>query len=323
MSNNTYQPIDRQRTAPPSSSGRGRRWRAVLVLGASLTAAVPGALAEWSEWIADVDVRLAHQQNINYSAFSNDKLSDSALIPSASFGRYLQLGNATRLRLTADVEAGKFDTYDRLDYTQLGATAALHHKYGLGSEAPWVRAQLSVASLNVDSDMRDSTIYEIGVQTGKRLAPRFDGQVGLAYRSRNGKNGPVVDPLVPTDVFDQDSVTVSLGGSYLVTENVALTFGYAHRRGEFDSTCTGGNVANVLAAEGTNVKALAFDDAYKLAQPMCAYKLDGKTNTFSFDVNYALGRQSSLRFGVERQDGKGDVLEYDNTIYRARFVYLY
>lgn len=298
-------------------------WRGALVLGVVLAAAAPGAHAEWSEWIAEVEGRFARHDNINYSAFSNDVLSDHALIAAASFGRYFHFGNATRLRLTADVEAGKFDKYDPLDYIQAGATAALNHKYGLGPEAPWVRAQFSLASLNVDSNMRDSTIYEIGVQSGKRLAPRFDGQVGLVYRSRDGKNGPTVDPLVPTDVFDQDSVTFSLGGTYLATESVALIFGYAHRRGEFDSSCTGGNVAQVLAAEGTNVEALAFDDAYKLSQPMCAYKLDGETNTFSFDVNFALGRQTSLRVGVERQDGKGDVLDYDNTIYRARFVYLY
>ncbi len=250
------------------------------LLASALLSGTPLAQAEWGEWITEVDARYADHDNINYSAFANDELNDRALIVSGSFGRYLQLTNATRLRLTADLEAGTFDKYDKLDYTSIGLSAAVTHKLGLGAEAPWVRGQVSVSSLNVDSNMRDSKIYEIGVQTGKRFTPRLDGQIGLTYRSRDGKNGPVVDPALPTELFDQKNVTLSVEGNYLLTERLALTLGYSYRDGDFDSACTGGNVATVLASEGANVKALAFDDAYDLAQPMCAYKLEGKAHIF-------------------------------------------
>jgi len=70
------------------------------------------------------------------------------------------------------------------------------------------------------------------------------------------------------------------------------------------------------------VKAIAFDDAFKLSQPMCAYQVEGKTNSYSIGLNYALGSNASLRVGVERQDGKGDVLNYEDTIVRLGFMYL-
>jgi hypothetical protein len=278
--------------------------------------------ADWQEWITDVDIRYASQDNLNYSAtrFTEQK-RDSAVAPKITFGRFNQLSDATRLRLTGEVEAGKFDKFDKLDYVQVGATTALTRKLGLGARAPWVQGHVSLWSLNVDSNMRDSTIYEIGVKTGKRFTPRFDGQIGLAYHSRDGKSGPVVDPTISTEVFDQDNVTLSLEGGYLITENSALTFGYSRRDGEFNSTCTGTSLAQVQAVE--KVKALAFDDErFGLPLPVCAYKIDGKTDTFSLGINIGIGRKASLRIGIERQDGKGDVLEYDNTVARIGFVYL-
>jgi len=294
-----------------------------FVISILLVGVMPAAHAEWQEWITDVDIKYVDHDNINYSAFSNDELSDSAVIPMVSFGRYKQLSDTTRLRLTADIEAGKFDKFDKLDYNQIGITAAVRHKLGLGPKAQWIRGHIMAATLNVDSNIRDdSTIYEVGVKTGKRFTSRFDGEIGLAYRTRDGKNdNPVVNPAIPTDVFDQDSTTLSLGGNYLLGENSSLSFGYSYRDGEFDSACTGPNVGTVLAVE--KVKAITFDDAFNLTVPMCVYKLEGKTNTHSLSVNFAVGRQASLRIGLERQDGKGDVLDYENTIARIGFVYLH
>jgi len=296
-----------------------QKWCGAIAICCVSLSGIPFAHAEWGEWIMGLDARYVDHNNINYSAFSSDRLSDHTVVPSLVFGRYLQLGNVTRLSLTGEVEAGKFGKYDKLDYFQVGATAGLHHKLGLGAEAPWVRGHLSVWSLNVDSDMRDSTIYETGVQIGKRFSPQFDGHMGLTYRSRNGNSGPVVMPAFSTEVFDQKNVTLSAVGSYLLTEQAVLTFGYAFRNGDFDSSCTGANVTSVLAAEGAYVKALAFDDAYWLTR--CAYKLEGKTRVYTLGLNYALGPNASLRVGVERQDGKGDVLSYADTIARLGFVY--
>jgi hypothetical protein len=289
-----------------------------VVLAAVLCSPLP-AQAEWTEWIAEGDARYASYDNINYSAYDSDRLSDRALVIAATGGRYHQLTGATRLRLTADVEAGKYDKYDKLDYTSLGATAAITHKLGLGTQAPWVRGQFSAAKLNVNSDMRDSTIYEAGIRTGKRFTPQFDGQAGLTYRSRDGKNGPVSNPAYATDVFDQQSVTLSLEGGYALTENAALTFGYSYRDGEFDSACTTANIAQAQAAEGSNMKTLASEDAYNV--PMCVYKLEGKTHIYALNLSFALGRTTSLRLGLERHDVQGEALGYENTIARIAFVY--
>lgn len=287
----------------------------VMLLGA------PVAHAEWAEWIADLDIRYLDNDNMNNSAYSNDELDDKALIPSAKFGRYKQLGDATRLLLTIDLEAGKFDDFDKLDYFQIGGTAALRHKTGLGRAAPWVGGHVSAKSLNVDSRLRDSTIYEVGVEAGKQLTERLDGSIKLAYESRDGEEGEVVDPALGTDVFDQDSVTLTLEGNYLLTDRASVTAAYAYRDGDFNSSCTPGNVALALAAETSNIDAITFDDAFD--PNFCVYRLDGTINSVSLDLNYAVGAKSSFSVGIERRNGEGDTLDYDSTIWRVGFVYFH
>ncbi len=277
--------------------------------------------AEWAEWIAEGELKYLDSDNINYSAFSNDELSDNAIVPSLSIGRFKQIGDNTRLRLAGSLELGKFDEFDKLDYVKLGVTAALRHKLGLGLEVPWISGEVSLSALDVDSNIRDdSTLYEFGIRSGKRFTPRLDGQIGLEYTKRDGKNGPVVDPAIPTDVFDQESVALVLEGGFLLSEKALMTVGYSYRSGDFDSACTGPNVATVLAVE--NVKAITFDDAFNLSVPMCAYKLDGKTNIFDVSLLYSLHPNWSVELGIEYHDGKGDVLEYDATIVRFGFSYV-
>ncbi len=277
--------------------------------------------AEWTEWYAQGEVKYLDNDNINYSAFSNDELSDNAIVPSLSVGRYKQIGDNTRLRLTGDLELGKFDEFDKLDFAKLGATATLRHKLGLGPDVPWISGEVSVSALDVDSKIRDDgTLYELAIRSGKRFTPRIDGQIGVEYFKRDGNSGPVVDPAIPSDVFDQESVALVLEGGFLLSERVLLTAGYTYRSGDFDSACTGPNVASVLAVE--DVKAITFDDAFNLAVPMCAYKLDGKTNIFDASLLYSWNPNWSVEIGIEHRDGEGDVLEYDATIARIGVIYL-
>jgi hypothetical protein len=282
---------------------------------------IVSAHAEWAEWFADGEIKYYDNDNINYSAFANDELSDNAIVPFLSIGRYKQVGDNTRLRLAGELELGKFDEFDKLDFVRLGAAATLRHKLGLGPDVPWISGEVSVSALDVDSNIRDDgTLYEFAIRSGKRFTPRLDGQIGIEYFKRDGIDGPVVDPAIPSNVFDQEHVALVLEGGFLLSETALLTVGYSYRSGDFDSACTGPNVAQVLAVE--DVKAITFDDAFNLAVPMCAYKLDGKTNIFEASLLYSWNPNWSVEVGIEHRDGKGDVLEYDATIVRFGVVYV-
>lgn len=266
--------------------------------------------AEWVESIAEAELGIAYDNNLNRSAFTEDEEEDHEFTGTVSVGRYYQVKDNTRFSITGDLGVRVLDQFTELNSASIGTTVTLHHKYGVGTDVPWVQGFASLSYLDVKDHARDSTIFDIGLRAGKRFMPRLDGQVEYFYRTRDGENGPVVDPSIDTDVFDQDFHKVSANLNFLATNRLLLSTGYSYRDGEFDSACTPGNVGTVFALE--DVKAIAFDDVFG----GCVYRLDGTLWTFSLGASYALGRETALLFTYQNNDGKADELHYSGKIYR-------
>lgn len=273
--------------------------------------------AEWVEWIIDPGIEYRHESNLNLSAFSSDEESDQLLQAFVSGGRYYQMDNLTRLRLTADLDVERYDEFDRLNNVSVSGTAAIQHKFSVGPRAAWLRPYLTVGYMDVKEDIRSGVFGEFGVGVGQRFTDRFDMSLNFAYTNRDGKNGPTIVPGIGSDVFDQDRVSLSVTGNFLITNRWYLSGSITHYDGDFDSACTPDNVGTVLDVE--NVKAITLDSVFG----GCVYRLNGDGNKATLDVSYAVGSHSSLNFGVTYLKGKADVLEYENTLFRASFMYSY
>jgi len=286
----------------------------ILLLSLLLPAA---AHSEWAEWKFKPGAEYRHENNLNFSAFGNDKESDNIFNPYVGGGRFYQLGDRTRLRLTADLDVHVYDSWDQLNSWSISGSAALSHKFGVGLTAPWLRPFLTIGYKDVRADIRSGLFIHTGIIFGKRFTPRFDIAANLEYRDRNGKNGVQIVPGIGPDVFDQNRFSISLYGNFLLSEHWLLSASLGHFDGDFDSACTPENVAIVLATE--DVKAITLDSVFG----GCVYRLDGKGNNARADISFSATRHSSLNFGVAYQKGKGDVQDYKNTILRASFIYSY
>ncbi|MBI4948701.1 MAG: hypothetical protein HY955_00970 [Deltaproteobacteria bacterium] len=277
------------------------------------------ASAEWVEWIADAETGIKAHKNLNRSSFADDEREDTEYFLGLSFGRYNQLADSTRLRLTVDLDSGLFGEFEQLDYRKAGFSLSIRQKLAFGRNAAWVKPNMYAAYLDVDDDARESILYGAGVQMGKRLTERLDGRVGYIYEARDGKDGDAI-PGLASDVFDQESWTVSIEASYALTERVLLTGGYAYRSGEFDSSCTPTNFVEAL--ERADISAMVVDDAY--SENFCAYKVFGAINTFSIDASYSLFKgHGSVGLGYEMNEGEADDLSYSSSAVRALFMYSY
>lgn len=277
------------------------------------------ASAEWIEWIADAETGVRVHKNLNRSSFADDEREDSEYFLGLTLGRYNQLADSTRLRLTFDLDAGFFGKYGLLDYRKAGLSLSVRQKLAFGRDAAWVKPNMYAAYLDVDDDARDSVLYGAGVQFGKRLTERLDGRVGYMYESRDGEDGDTI-PGLASDVFDQESQTVSVEASYALTERVLLTGGYAYRSGEFDSSCTPTNFVEAL--QRADISAMIVDDAY--SENFCTYKVSGAINTFSMDASYSLFKgHGSINLGYEMNEGEADDLSYSSSVVRALFMYSY
>ncbi len=98
--------------------------------------------AEWVEWVLDPTVELRNDSNVNLSAFSADEESDTTLRLALEGGRYYQMSDRSRLRLTANLEAQDYDEWDLLNSLAISGRIAVVHKLGLGKKAGWISPHL-------------------------------------------------------------------------------------------------------------------------------------------------------------------------------------
>ena len=289
----------------------------MVLLGCPLICISMQSQAEWVEWILDPTIELRGENNVNLSSFIADEESDEALRLVLDGGRYFQMSDSSRLRLSAEFEAETYNEFDLLNSVAISGKLAVIHKFGLGPKVPWISPYLTYGYMDVKDDIRSGNFGDIGIAAGKRLTDRFDMSGSLEYSKSNGKRGIQIVPPISSDVFDQNRWTAAIEGNFLLTNRLILLGAVKHYDGDFISACTTGNVGTVLELE--DVQAITADAVFG----GCVYRLDGDGNSASLDLGYATGRHSSLNIGAEYLAGKADVLEYHNTIFRASFMYSY
>lgn len=289
-----------------------------LYLGTSLSLILSSPLsAEWVEYINDASITIAHSDNVNLTAFSNDKLSDTSINPQYTFGRYYQMDNFTRLRLDLGLSANFYNDFNKLNSVDAMGSAIVRHKFGIGPTKPWMRGNLSFGKKEADVVSRDSDLYELGLSTGRRFNERASGQIGISYNKRDGGLGSAVITEIPTNVYDTENTSLSASFGYLLDERSQLSANWTHRNGDFFSACTGDNLSIVIDREKDNVKALTKDEVFGI----CAYRAEGSSNALQLQYNYAVSRHSSLNLGYQVIKGEADVLDYDTAIWNASFMY--
>jgi hypothetical protein len=270
------------------------------------------------DWIAEAELAFEYDDNVNRSAFDSDEKTDFRWKPAATLGRVYQLGDATRLALSAEAIGAIYHDWEGLNSAELGGTAAVLHKFGLG-EAPELRAYVGVHHLNLRDDERDSMLYETGLELSRRFGDRLEGTLFGLYDWRDGNEGKRALPNVGTDVWDQNGFEVGARSSFLLTEQLVLGASYSYRDGEFDSACTPGNVGKVIAREGSNLKAIAIDDIFG----GCVYRLAGHVHTGELHLNYGLGNRFSVDLGYRYVWGQARELIYRSNVASVAVLFRY
>ena len=68
-------------------------------------------------------------------------------------------------------------------------------------------------------------------------SPRIDGSVGYVYTNRNGRDGIVADPTIPTDVFDMSYQRLQVSANFLLARPLLLSTTVTVHDGDFVSAC--------------------------------------------------------------------------------------
>ncbi|MBF0457384.1 MAG: hypothetical protein HQK99_05770 [Nitrospirae bacterium] len=235
--------------------------------------------------------------------------------PSISLGRYYQLGEYTRLRLTADVSSDIFALYHKLDSILAGPSFVLVQKLGLGHEIPWISLNGSASYLAVSDSNRDSMIYTVGINAGGYISERIDLQAGYQYTARRGKNLDAAEEGASGRVFDLNSQRISFIANFLATPSLVITPGYSYNTGDFVSSACKDYVNEIKYSSKANI----LDDAYE--EPMWTYKMHGHSHQLLFGASYALTGHLSLNAGYSYVLGYASGWKYYENIEKFAIMY--
>jgi hypothetical protein len=292
---------------------------AILALALAIGLWPGTAGADWVDWIAEAGTGFEYDDNLNLSAFRDDTESDYAWLARGRGGRVYQITDNTRLSLAAEFQSRVQFDFDDFNRVRLQGRGAILHKFGVGPNVPQLRIDGAAGRMWVDDDDRSSWVYDAGVEALKRFTPRIDAAIFGRYTNRDGGNGPLVAPGFDTNVWDQENFEVGIRGNFLVWDSLMLSAGYAYRDGEFDSSCTVGNVGKVFDREGSNVKAIAINNVFG----GCTYRLEGHIHQASVNLNYGIGDRASVDLGYKFRQGKADVLIYRSNVVSLSVLFRY
>jgi hypothetical protein len=282
--------------------------------------------AEAGTWFFDVAATAAHDDNLSRAELSDDTKGDAYGEVSGSAGQVFQLTGNTTLVMSASGRYVRFDTYDGLNRWGAAFDANVRHKFGLGRDVPWASLGFSVEHQDFDKNVRDSWFYSTGLRVGKTLGERLDLFGGLSYLVRRADHSRGVsetdlgpegeeesDGFNSGGAFDLDGWQVSLGADFFATQQLAISAAYAYYDGDVVSSSTPYHEIVEYATAITRDPAFGGD--------FYAFRLEAKSHTYSLDLNYALGRDSSIGVGYERMQTKGDYgNDYDSNIVRVTLM---
>ncbi len=265
------------------------------------------AQAEWVEWVGDASATVKYRYNLNFSDFDEVAEEDWVAETRASYGRYFQAAESTRIGIIGHATGLLHERYDKLNGLITGLDLVGIHKFGLGATNPVARLSVTAENLDIRDHMRDGRRYAASLALSKRFTERLDGNIGVTHSDRKGHRGAFSGIAGQnTDVFSQQQWIFNVGGSYLLTERMLTSFTYSRLDGEFATQCPDVLIGPIVLAN-PEINGAAADSVFGGA---CTYRVDGEVDTYDLGASYFLDDTTSVEFGYQFRSGEAGNLDY-------------
>jgi hypothetical protein len=249
------------------------------------------------DWIFDIRSGGLYDSNVSRSDRSEDVLDDAAWRSTIAAGQGFQLTDDLRLGVSGEVESHVWGTYDGLNNLRPGLVANLRYRFGLGKSAPWVRLETNVAYADFAESRRSGWDFRPRLRAGVRPADRFTLEAAYAFGHFAARDV----------IFDQESHSGSLRGTFEITSSMQVAVGYTYRYGDVNSYAVPprpdiARIAKVLGPINT------FDTPY------IAYRFSATTHISSVAISQSLSSFAALQASYEWQNTRKDFLQYTNHV---------
>lgn len=270
--------------------------------------------ASGADWTLEADASLAYDDNLSRASAPADVRADWGGAIALSASSFAAPGAFDALVAGIRGGAEAFHRYHGLDNGSIEATATYRHKCGMGFEAPWLLLEASAAYYDYDVNLRTGPRFTLRAGFGKRFSDTLDARVALFGEVRRSPYGEPEVPGISGKVFDLRGHGIDIGGSYAVTDDIAVAISATWRRGDVVST----------ASETSQVvgKATAIAEDPTFGEDLYDYRLRGITRSAAVTISRAIGDRASINLSYAAESTSvGEGFDYRNHIVRLTFLY--
>ena len=261
-----------------------------------------------ADWRFDAETGAFYDSNLSNSDRSADEKEDWAWKGNVRFGNGFQLSRDLRLNIAGDVGGEVWDRFDAFDKIDLGDSAGLRYRFGLGRQAPWILAENRLAYDFFREDVRSGWANRFRIRGGVVVTDRLSIEAGYIF-----------DHFAARDhFFDLAGHSGAVRLTFDVTPSLQIALGYNYRNGDVISYAIPPRPdILLLASERRLVTSFGNNPRYT------AYRLQGSTQIVSISAGYALTKYFSVQASYQYAVTSDDFLEYEDHLVEAKVAFSY
>jgi hypothetical protein len=270
-----------------------------------------GSVCAHAQVFAEARAGYEFDTNLSRAQRAADIKSDTALTASARLGRAFDVTSNTVGTLSMEVRSTSQMRYTGLSHNDMGASASLRRKLGLGPYAPWIRASLGASRVIYRDALRSGWTYDAALAVGKRHSTSWDSLLELRHDRRTTDGERRVVANFSGAVYEVSGWTGAASSNLDLNDRLRLSAGYAMRAGDITSTAV--HTQRIWdASTAWNKDAGLGGDGYRIR---------ARTHMVSLGASIALGPDASFNVGVERWLSRANGgFDYYNTLVLASFM---
>ncbi|MFT6436210.1 MAG: hypothetical protein ACJAVI_004269 [Candidatus Azotimanducaceae bacterium] len=269
------------------------------------------------EWLHDVDITAAINNNVGQTLREEDKVESASLGVNYSLLSNIEMGNRQAVTLKLFLESERLEQLEDLSSETVGLQFVYRWQRTLGYLAPYYQLNTSIQLDKYGVEQRDSTVSRTQFFVTKRLADNLSVVAGAEHFQRDSDGS----------VFDMKHDRLFLSLDFVVTPFTTFYGSYGFRKGDISSTariaeCNGTPVLSIFRFI-TYAEERERDMAFEADQcgSWSTYRLDAETHSVALGINMGFGKSSALDFSVGYADAgaQGDI-SYQSTIFRISYL---
>ena len=254
---------------------------------------VTSAYAE-EDFSMDAEFSLSQDDNLNRTILSSHEVKDT--FATANFGIHTanRISQIDFIRYSAHFKYEHFNNISGLDNAEAGAGLKYSIKPVSGFTKPVYIISADVAWIDSATDIRDSTVFTLGLTSSAWMTSTISARGGVAYRIKDSDSR----------VFDNKDLRFFINSDLLLTEQLTSYVTINYIRGDTVSTANLSSSSPEILAVINLADQIEFDTTFGANQ--LAYRLDSRTRTLTVGLNYAIAQKHSLDLSLRNVRSEAD-----------------